>query len=34
MKDCEEIKRPVVNEILPKKGIARTAPRAVVFGTA
>jgi hypothetical protein len=32
-KDCEEIQRPVVNAILPKMGIARTAPRAVVFGT-
>jgi hypothetical protein len=34
MKDCEEIQRPVVNAILPKMGIARTAPRAAVFGTA
>jgi hypothetical protein len=33
-KDCEEIQRPVVNAILPKMDIARTAPRAVVFGTA
>jgi hypothetical protein len=33
-KDCEEIQRPVVNAILPKMGIARSAPRAVVFGTA
>jgi hypothetical protein len=33
-KDCEEIQRPVVNAILPKMGIARTIPRAVVFGTA
>jgi hypothetical protein len=33
-KDCEEIQRPVVNAILPKMGIARTEPRAVVFGTA
>jgi hypothetical protein len=33
-KDCEEIQTPVVNAILPKMGIARTAPRAVVFGTA
>jgi hypothetical protein len=33
-KDCEDIQRPVVNAILPKMGIARTAPRAVVFGTA
>jgi hypothetical protein len=32
-KDCEEIQRPVVNAILPKMGIARSAPRAVVFGT-
>jgi hypothetical protein len=32
-KDCEEIQKPVVNAILPKMGIARTAPR-VVFGTA
>jgi hypothetical protein len=34
MKDCEEIQRPVVNTILPNMGIARTAPRSVVFGTA
>jgi hypothetical protein len=34
MKDCEEIQRPVVNTILPKMGIARTAPISVVFGTA
>jgi hypothetical protein len=33
-KDCEEIQRPVVNAILPKMGIARTAPRSVVFETA
>jgi hypothetical protein len=33
-KDSEEIQRPVVNVILPKMGIARTVPRAVVFGTA
>jgi hypothetical protein len=33
-KDCEEIQTPVVNAILPKMGIARTAPRALVFGTA
>jgi hypothetical protein len=32
-KDCEEIQRPAVNAILPKMGIAPTAPRAVVFGT-
>jgi hypothetical protein len=33
-KGCEEIQRPVVNAILPKMGIARSAPRSVVFGTA
>jgi hypothetical protein len=33
-KDCEEIQRQVVNTILPKMGIALSAPRAVVFGTA
>jgi hypothetical protein len=33
-KDCEEIQRSVVNAILPKTGITRTAPRAVVFETA
>jgi hypothetical protein len=33
-KECEEIQRPVVNAILPKMGIARTAPIAVVFGKA
>jgi hypothetical protein len=33
-KESEEIQRPVVNAILPKMGIARTAPRAVVFRTA
>jgi hypothetical protein len=33
-KEYEEIQRPVVNAILPKMGIARTSPRAVVFGTA
>jgi hypothetical protein len=32
--NCEEIQRPVVNEILPNMGIARSAPRSVVFGTA
>jgi hypothetical protein len=31
--DCEEIHKPVVNAILPKMGIARSAPRAVIFGT-
>jgi hypothetical protein len=31
--DCEEIQKPVVNAILPKMGIARSAPRAIVFGT-
>jgi hypothetical protein len=33
-KDCEEIQRPVVNSILPKMGISRTAPISIVFGTA
>jgi hypothetical protein len=33
-KDCEEIQRTVVNAILPNMGIARSEPRAVVFGTA
>jgi hypothetical protein len=32
--DCEEIKKPVVNDILPKMGIARSAPRVFIFGTA
>jgi hypothetical protein len=32
-KECEEIHRPVVNSIIPKMSIARSAPRAVVFGT-
>jgi hypothetical protein len=32
--DCEEIQKPVVNAILPKMGIARSVPRAVIFGTA
>jgi hypothetical protein len=31
--ECEAIQRPVVNAILPKMGIARSAPRKVVFGT-
>jgi hypothetical protein len=31
--ECEDIQRPVVNAILPKMGIARSAPRKVVFGT-
>jgi hypothetical protein len=31
--ECEDIQRPVVNAILPKMGIARPAPRKVVFGT-
>jgi hypothetical protein len=31
---CDEIPKPVVNAILPKMGIARSAPRAVIFGTA
>jgi hypothetical protein len=30
---CEDIPRPVVNAILPKMGIARSAPRKVVLGT-
>jgi hypothetical protein len=30
--ECEDIQRPVVNAILPKMGIARSAPRKVVFG--
>jgi hypothetical protein len=33
-KDCEEIQRPVVNAILQKMGIARSAPISVVFGKA
>jgi hypothetical protein len=32
-KDFEEIQKPVVNTILPKRGIARSAPRSVIFGT-
>jgi hypothetical protein len=31
--ECEDIQRPVVNAILPKMGISRSAPRKVVFGT-
>jgi hypothetical protein len=31
--ECEDIQRPVVNAILPKMGIARSAPSKVVFGT-
>jgi hypothetical protein len=31
--DCEEIHRPIVNAILPNIGIARSAPRDIVFGT-
>jgi hypothetical protein len=30
-KDCEEIQKPVVNAILPKMGIARSAPIVIVF---
>jgi hypothetical protein len=30
---CEDIQRPVVNAILPKMGIVRSAPRKVVFRT-
>jgi hypothetical protein len=33
-KDCEEIQKPVVNFFLPNMGIARSAPKAVIFGTA
>jgi hypothetical protein len=32
--DFEEIQKPVLNAILPKMGIARSALRAVIFGTA
>jgi hypothetical protein len=32
--ECEKIQKPVVNAILPKMGIVRSAPRAVIFGTA
>jgi hypothetical protein len=32
-KYCEEIQKSVVNAIIPKMGIVRLAPRAVVFGT-
>jgi hypothetical protein len=31
--ECEDTQRPVVNAILPKMGIARSAPRKVIFGT-
>jgi hypothetical protein len=31
-KYCEEIQRPAVNAIFLKMGIARSAPRAVIFG--
>jgi hypothetical protein len=30
--ECEDIRRPVINAILPKMGINRKAARAVVFG--
>jgi hypothetical protein len=33
IKECEEIKRPFVNAILPKMGTNRNTPRSVVFGT-
>jgi hypothetical protein len=33
-KYCDDLQKPVVNAILPKMGIARKPPRAVVFGTA
>jgi hypothetical protein len=32
IKECEEIQRPVVNEILPKMGIKRNTARSMVFG--
>jgi hypothetical protein len=32
--DCEEIQETIVKAILPNMGIARSAPRAIVFGTA
>jgi hypothetical protein len=31
---CEEIQKPIVNAIIPKMGIARSGPRAVISGTA
>jgi hypothetical protein len=31
--ECTILQEPVVNAILPKMGINRKAPRAVVFGT-
>jgi hypothetical protein len=31
--ECGDIQRPVVNAIVPKMGIARSAPRKVVIGT-
>jgi hypothetical protein len=34
LQECEDIQRPVINEILPKMGIHRKAARAVVFGMA
>jgi hypothetical protein len=33
-KECDDLQKPVVNEILPKMGITSKAPRSVVFGTA
>jgi folate-dependent tRNA-U54 methylase TrmFO/GidA len=33
VKECEEIKRPIVNAILPKMGVNRNSSRNVVFGT-
>jgi hypothetical protein len=33
-KECDDLKKPLVNAILPKMGITSKAPRAVVFGTA
>jgi hypothetical protein len=31
--ECEDIQRPVVNAFLPTMGVARSAPRKVIFGT-
>jgi hypothetical protein len=33
LKECTNLQKPVVNVILPKMGINRKVPRAVVFGT-
>jgi hypothetical protein len=32
-KDCDKIQKPIVNAIISKMGIARSSPKAVVFGT-